>query len=538
MKDVKIAIYIRLSIADEDTGYGKVESDSVVNQRSLIHKFLDNHKELSGYPRTEFIDDGFTGTNMDRPAFQRMISQIRSGKYNVCITKDFSRFARDYIEMGDYIECIFPFLNVRYISINDNYDSDDYKGTTGGLDVVMRSIVYAAYSRDISIKSKTGRKQNMKKGRRVSGLPGYGYKIDPDNTSMDIIDHEAAKVVRRIFEEAIAGKTVGKIARSLNDDNIMTPAEYFRVHNPDLRKFKKTTQKKSAWTYDSVYNILKRYTYTGASVGGKYEQKAPLSRHRNKKSMDNWVIVPDMHEAIISVEEYYKAQEIFKKESNLNRKTRDYPLKGLMICGNCGRKMRRDAILKTYHCVYYQNGGLEDCRKIHTIKEDKVAQIVLGAIKDFIKYSNVNLNIKQNKHDKRYSQINNVQTMEKKLEVLKSRKFKEYERFVSGKVDKLSYLKSKDDIDRQISELQMSLHESEQTMEDDYQENDYNIAELNSVCTRFEGADELTHDMAIAFVVHIIVYPDNRIEIKWKFNDCFKDIQPDIQPNCFYEMKK
>ncbi|MBQ8085196.1 MAG: recombinase family protein [Lachnospiraceae bacterium] len=537
MEDVRIAIYIRLSNADEDTGHDKDESNSVVNQRSLINSFLDNHKELSGYPRTEFIDDGFTGTNMDRPAFQRMISQIRSGKYNVCITKDFSRFARDYIEMGDYIECIFPFLNVRYISINDNYDSVDYKGTTGGLDVVMRSIVYAAYSRDLSIKSKTGRKQNMKKGRRVGGFPGYGYKLDPNNTSMDIIDPEAAKVVRRIFDEAIEGKSVGMIAKSLNDDNIMPPAEYFRVHNPELKKYKKTYHKKSVWTYYSVYYILKRYTYTGASVGGTIEQKAPLSKQMNYKSMDDWIIVPDMHEAIISVEEYNKAQEVIEKKNRKKREVRDYPLKRLLICGNCGRVMKYNNRIMKYHCVYFQNGGLEDCRKVRTIKEDKLVQIVLGAIKDFIKYANVNVDIRQKKWNKGHSKIVNIQVTKDTLEVMKNRKFKEYEKYVSGKCDKESYLKAKADIDKQISELQMSLKEPMVAVEHDDQEEEYNIAELSSVCRRFAEADELTHDMAKAFVDNIIVYPDNRLEIKWRFNDCFIDNQSQL-PNSFYEIKK
>ena len=123
MSETKIAIYIRLSNADGETGKDKDESNSVVNQRSLIHHFLDGHPELSGYPRVEFVDDGFTGTNMERPAFQRMIAAIREGRFNCCITKDFSRFARDYIEMGDYLEYLFPFLRVRYISINDGYDS-------------------------------------------------------------------------------------------------------------------------------------------------------------------------------------------------------------------------------------------------------------------------------------------------------------------------------------------------------------------------------------------------------------------------------
>ena len=205
------------------------ESNSVVNQRSLIHHFLDTHEELSGYPRTEFVDDGYTGTNTDRPAFKQMVAAIKDGKFSCCITKDFSRFARDYIEMGDYLEYLFPYLGVRYISINDGYDSNNHKGTTGGLDMVMRAIIYDAYSKDLSIKVKSGKEQGRKKGRRIGGYPGYGYMRDPNRRSMDIIDPEAAAVVRRIFEAAIEGMSIYAIAKMLNDEGILTPSVYFRA---------------------------------------------------------------------------------------------------------------------------------------------------------------------------------------------------------------------------------------------------------------------------------------------------------------------
>lgn len=141
-RDYTIGIYIRLSMADEDTGYGnKTESDSIGNQRMLINRYLDNHPVLSKYPRHEFADDGYTGTNFNRPQFTAMMEKVRHGEINLIIVKDFSRFSRDYIETGNYLECTFPFMGVRFISVNDGYDSEDYKGTTGGLEVVMRSII-------------------------------------------------------------------------------------------------------------------------------------------------------------------------------------------------------------------------------------------------------------------------------------------------------------------------------------------------------------------------------------------------------------
>ena len=143
----------------------------------LINRYLDNHPVLSKYPRLEFADDGYTGTNFHRPQFSAMMEKVRHGEINLICVKDFSRFSRDYIETGNYLECTFPFMGVRFISINDGYDSDDYKGTTGGLEVVMRSIIYAAYSKDLSVKTTTAKIQMMKQGKYVGGYAPYGQLL-------------------------------------------------------------------------------------------------------------------------------------------------------------------------------------------------------------------------------------------------------------------------------------------------------------------------------------------------------------------------
>ena len=222
-----IAIYIRLSKADEDTRRGKDESNSIVNQRSLIHSFLDKSEEFSGLVRKEFVDDGYSGTRTDRPKYMEMMNEIKEGRFSICISKDFSRMFRDYVEMGECLERTFPSLHVRYISINDHYDSNDYKGTTGGMDVVVKNIINSTYSRDLSAKEVSGKRQSAIKGRRASGNPAYGYMIDPNRKSMDIIDPEPARIVRRIFDEALAGVSPTEIARRLNREGIDPPGLYY-----------------------------------------------------------------------------------------------------------------------------------------------------------------------------------------------------------------------------------------------------------------------------------------------------------------------
>ena len=173
-----IGKYIRLSDADRDLmkKEGKTESESVSHQKALIQNFVNEKDELKDCEQYEFFDDGFSGTNFDRPSFEKLIEQIKKGKINCVIVKDFSRFGRDYIELGDYLERIFPFMGVRFISINDQYDSLDYKGTTGGLDVVMKNIVYDYYSKDLSVKVMTAKRAKMKRGLYIGGHVPYGYR--------------------------------------------------------------------------------------------------------------------------------------------------------------------------------------------------------------------------------------------------------------------------------------------------------------------------------------------------------------------------
>lgn len=524
MADRRIAIYIRLSQADEDTGKGKRESNSVVNQRGLIHHFLDAHPELAGLPRIEFVDDGYTGTNTDRPAFQRMIAAIREGKFNCCITKDFSRFARDYIEMGDYLEYLFPFLRVRYISINDGYDSQDYRGTTGGLDVVMRAIIYDAYSKDLSVKSKTSRQQAMKKGRRVTGDPGYGYMRDPNRTAMDIIDPETAPVVRRIFEVAMEGVPAGEIAAMLNRDGILPPGAYFRKRNPQSRKYASTSEK-IVWTHGAVSGIIRRYAYTGAFVGGMREVVAPCKVTTVRKSREDWIIVPGMHKAIITPEEYALAQKIFKGRPRQKTEAKAYPLKSLLICGNCLRHMVINRRTAKFYCQYRQNGGDKKCRETNTPKEAKLEEIVFHAIQDYMKLAidgNNRRKLKMREICKTAAcNRTSIEKMEQAVASLKRKKFREYDRYSSKECGREEYLKAKQRLDAEIARLGEEINALKAQGNSIQDDEDGVYSELEAVCEAFRYEKSLTYDMAHAFVDRILVYPDERIEIQWRFRDCF-----------------
>lgn len=234
-----IGKYIRLSQADQDLmkKENKSESESISHQKALIQNFINDSIELKDSMQYEFFDDGYFGTNFKRPSFEQLLEKIKKGEINCVIVKDFSRFGRDYIELGDYLERIFPFMGVRFISINDHYDSLDYKGTTGGLDVVMKNIVYDYYSKDLSMKVKTAKYQKMKQGKYLGGHVPYGLMKDPKDKHKLITDPEAAAVVREIFDMAIAKMRLIDMARTLNERGVETPGQYYRHKYPGTKKF-------------------------------------------------------------------------------------------------------------------------------------------------------------------------------------------------------------------------------------------------------------------------------------------------------------
>ncbi len=309
---MKICFYIRLSSADDDLRY-KTESESISNQRALLTQFVKSHPEFAPYEIIEFVDDGFSGTNGNRPSFERMIEYLKDGKAKLVICKDLSRFFRDYVEIGDYLERIFPFLGVRFIAVNDGYDSNDYIGTTGGMDVVMKCIVYGFYSKDLSQKIKTVLKAKAQKGQYIGSYAPYGFLKDPKDKHHLIPDPVAARIVKRIFSLALEMKTTGEIARILNDDHVETPAAHFKRLYPESKKFQKTTTAYNSWTCMNVYDILQRQEYTGAVVSQKKKYKGieqPQTLSRDKK---DWIIVPDCHEALVSKESFEAAQEAILK---------------------------------------------------------------------------------------------------------------------------------------------------------------------------------------------------------------------------------
>ena len=335
-----IATYQRISRADGDLGKdGKDKSNSIENQKELIQRYISHKESLQNLPVMDFVDDGYTGSNFDRPGFQKMMDGVRSGEIDTIIVKDLSRFGRDYIGVGEYMEQIFPLLGVRLISVNDNYDSNNYNGATLGMDLVVSNLVNTMYCRDAGKKLRTANRVKWRKGISTASSAPFGYQFDPNKKGSYIIDPPAAKIVRRIFDLAILGLRTREIAMTLNDENAPVPSVYNREHKAYGKETTYTIAPVILWDSTRVWKILTAYVYTGAMVLGKSQRLISGKSISRTVPKGQQYITEGTHEAIVSREEFEKAQLVINNRNKVVMGSVDFPLKGKVRCGNCRRAM-------------------------------------------------------------------------------------------------------------------------------------------------------------------------------------------------------
>ena len=484
-----IGKYIRLSQADRDLMIreNKAESESISHQKALIQNFISGDPELAGCEQYEFFDDGYSGTNFERPSFERLLEKIKGGAINCVIVKDFSRFGRDYIELGDYLERIFPFLGVRFISINDHYDSLDYKGTTGGLDVVMKNIVYDYYSKDLSVKVTTAKRAKMKRGEYIGGHVPFGLMKDPEDYHKLMIDPEAAPIVREIFEAAISGMRITDLVRMLNEKGYETPARYYQRKHPEKNKFKNTSEL-DCWNHNSVRRTLKQEMYYGAVVGHRREGIGVGWKHSVAIPKDEQIIVEGKHPGIVTKEEFMEAQKIFRKRRETKQVTdKSYPLWKKVRCGTCGRAMPfKDRIIRGrpyryFGCPHSQaqvgDGG---CSKEY-IREDVLNEVVWESIKVLLSTAEdakKKVRQRQQEADRDNSRlVKKLAKLQKDREKCDAERFANVDQFMAGTLDKDVYQSRRADLtrraerlDAEIAELEERLHEAEVVQDDGTQD--------------------------------------------------------------------
>lgn len=522
------AKYIRLSSADEDIRMGdKAESNSVVNQRKLLDCYLESHREFSNCTILEFLDDGRSGTNLDRPGMRAMLDAARRHEIDCIIVKDFSRFARDYIESGRYLEQVFPALGIRFISVNDCYDSYDFPyGTAGNINNGLLNLINEMYSRDLSQKSKAAKRLYAQRGQCISAYPVYGYLKSPEDKRTWIPDPEAAPVVQRMFNWYAEGLTSTEIAKRLNEDGIPTPAQHKRALG-SKRQLWNSERTDNFWRATTIGKILRDERYTGKLVALKTTLSELGNIHSAKAiEKDDWVIVPGAFEAIISQEIFDQVQAKIetawptRKLGPMKRRLFSRKLR----CGHCGAALIRHEIAQGvyYTCDGRAWNGTDDCKKIRLFETDLI-QAVLASIRfqaQLAKKTEKRLDRKEKQIQTAQNRAQSAQQrIQKQIAQLETRKAEAYLSYDLGEVSQSDYKNRCKKIDAAIMEQKRQLDALEQDSGSILPDMDTVSCEQINSLKPLSNLRTLNRDMVEVLIHSIEIYNGNRIEIAWNFNE-------------------
>lgn len=515
MENKKMAVYIRLSDEDENVdGIIKAESNSVVAQRVLIKDYIQRNGLLGEV--AEYVDDGYTGTNFLRPAFGRMMEDAKNGKISCIIVKDFSRFGRDHLETGNYLERIFPLLGIRFISVNDQFDSVDCEGMTGGMSVALKNIINSMYSKDLSQKTKSAMGTRASRGEYMGALVPYGYLKNPEDIHQLIPDEEAAEVVRLIFTMAAEGRKKPEIARYLNEQGTLTCMEHFQKMGLKRKSYRE--KEKKLWSVTTIGDMLKNEVYLGKTIWNKTRQAFVGSKRQVKNDRSEWIIMEGTHEPLISQELFdtANAKAFTHKKKNVPKGRKPQPI---LFCAYCGRRLELSSWGNKYRCSQAAITGIAECKTIHVDKEG-LENAVLSCTRTMAGMVSAEAVRKK----KECSQTEDIEEQIKRIEAeskrLSSRKLRLYEDYRSGSITKEKYRKEYEKAASRILEIEKRMPE----MKDEVMQIKEQMLHMKEKETELEGLASLaTFDKGkLATVIdRVMVYSEERIEIVWKMDDWF-----------------
>ena len=524
-------VYLRLSKEDGD----KEESDSITNQRELILEFLKSREDIRIHAVR--VDDGYSGVNFERPAFRQMLEDIKTGKVNCVVTKDLSRFGRNHIEVGKYIEKIFPYLGVRFIAINDNYDSLTNDAQTNNIIIPFKNLINDAYCRDISIKIRSNLEVKRKKGDFVGPFAPYGYQKSEEDKNKLEIDEEAAEVVRSIFQMYLQGSNAYKIAEKLNKKNILTPMDYKKENGSAFYTgFKKNL--KSQWTHMHVLRILGNPVYTGTLVQGKETTPNYKVKKKVKRDQSKWSQVENAHEAIIPTVDFQNAQEQLQMDTRTGtEKEKVYYLSGVVKCGDCGANMVRKTVPSGKRkFIYYVCGNHKGNKNIcssHSINaealEESVRKLLNHQIKNVTDLGRILDKLEDAQIRKGELGKRNRQITKKKEEVEKYNHLRLdlYEDYKDELITKEEYLELKEIYEKRIQTAEQMLEAMEVEMAF-LAEGEWSTCDWINEFKKYGYLESLSREVVVSLIGQILVYEKKegerypRIEIHFKYADEFQ----------------
>lgn len=497
------ALYLRLSRDDEKES----ESESISNQR----EFLTDYAKRNSFNIVEiFIDDGYSGTTYDRPAFQRMIKMVEQKKINTIITKDLSRLGRDYIKTGYYLEEYFPLNKIRYIAVNDGIDT--FANSSGNDMSAFRAVFNDQYAKDISKKVRTALDTKKRSGKFIGSTAPYGYKKDPLDKNHLIIDDEAAYYVRRIYADFLSGESIIGIAHKLTLDKVPTSSEY--------KKLKATQQQfKGLWNDTIVRRILSNPTYAGNLTQNMSTKINYKVKRKVRIQKENWIIVQGTHEPIVSQNDFDAVQELLTKRSysKRHRKGANHLLTGLVFCKDCGGAMSfvRESPTRTYLVCsrWRKNARLGICTS-HSIREDYVENAIKEKLKELMSSVNVS-DIVQTEDILAVGQSDNgklIETLNRKIQTCRDTLLCLYKDRATGVISENEYAEMAESIKSERCVYEKRLEE----IQSDFSRNNEKINVMR-ILSDIINVDTVDRNTLLFLIDRVYIGKDKEIEIVFKF---------------------
>ena len=522
----RVAMYLRLSQDDEkyDKDF-KAESNSISNQRLQIQDYIDKNEEME--LAKEYVDDGYSGINFERPAFKEMMEDVITGSINCIVVKDLSRFGRDYIDSGRYLQRVFPSLDIRFIALNDNYDSFTASETEKNLVIPFKNFINDNYCRDTSAKVRSVCKVKRKQGQFISNYAPYGYEKDKEDKHKIVIDKEVEYVVRKIFSMKLEGYSSYSIAKHLNDNGIPSPMEHKKAKGIRY-KTGFSTKAVAKWDTPSVNRILINEIYIGTLQQGKREKINYKLDKVVSKNKSDWIEIEDNHEAIIDPHDFEIVQKLLKcdiKAKTVGEKADLFS--GLLFCKDCNAQMTKkvDKRGKTptvyYICSSYNKG--QDCSR-HSIKQEELQRTVLEMIQHYIQYlgeyESVSEKIKEmevsyelfQKIDKRqeYTKKNKA-----KFELLKSSLYQDLK---EGIIAEEEFYDMREFYTNRIVESELILEKQSKEIARLYKKSLGNQNFLADI-KKYQNIGTLERGLLVRLVDKIYVLEDKKIEIQFNYDE-------------------
>lgn len=524
------AIYVRVSREDGDVAAaGKAESDSISNQKNLIKDFLKDKEDIEVV--SERADDGYSGSDFERPAFQMMLEDIKKGTVDCVVVKDLSRFGREYIDSGMYIERFFPALGVRFIAVNDGYDSLDRKDSSDDIIIPFKNLINDAYCRDISVKIRSHLEVKRRNGEFIGSFAVYGYQKKADDRHRLEIDTYAAGVVQDIFHMKLHGMSQDAIANKLNESGILSPAEYKASKGSNYQTGFKVREK-SGWTSVAVRRILTNEIYIGNLVQGRQTTPNHKVKQAYVKEESDWVRIEKNHELIVSDRDFEVVQRLLAMDTRTAPGNGEvYPLSGLVVCDGCGLSMIRKTTKtggKTYsYYICATNKATKECSP-HSISAEKLERAVLELLRKHIE------NIMDLQRVLAFIGTVPFQQMEiRKLEERKAEKQAEierctdlrgmlYEDMKDGMISKEEYQELHAAYESRRKNAQLAIRQIDLEMETIQERKSKGFVWLDYF-TEHRNIEKLTRNVAVSLIREVKVMDKNAIEVTFDFDDCYQE---------------